>query len=229
MHNWPAMQPNTVGLISGATMATADRVTIRFISKGGHGAPYQTVDPELVAAHIIAVAQGIVLRNTRPIDVAVLSLCAIRASDRDAMRVGPGEVTLVGTVHTFDAGGQLPKERRLAERCSAVTQGSAAGAEVRFDRIYLRHTQQPRPSPLCRRCRRTPRRFRAAGARHEADHRGRRLFLHAAGRAGCVPAHRPGGGRLMTVICIASRHDFNDGILLLGRRCMPAWSSRAYR
>ena len=32
----------------------------------------------------------------------------------------------------------------------------------------------------------------------------------------------PGWGRLMTVICIASRHDFNDGILLLGRRCMPA-------
>ena len=89
--------------------------------------PYQTVDPELVAAHIIAVAQGIVLRNTRPIDVAVLSLCAIRASDRDAMRVGPGEVTLVGTVHTFDAGGQLPKERRLAERCSAVTQGCCPG------------------------------------------------------------------------------------------------------
>ena len=148
MHNWPAMQPNTVGLISGATMATADRVTIRFISKGGHGAPYQTVDPELVAAHIIAVAQGIVLRNTRPIDVAVLSLCAIRASDRDAMRVGPGEVTLVGTVHTFDAGGQLPKERRLAERCSAVTQGSAArgGGAVRPHLFASHSTTATKPA-----------------------------------------------------------------------------------
>lgn len=45
MHNWPAMQPNTVGLISGATMATADRVTIRFISKGGHGAPLPDCGP----------------------------------------------------------------------------------------------------------------------------------------------------------------------------------------
>ncbi len=137
MHNWPAMAPGTVGLNSGAMMAAADRVTIKVIGKGGHGAhPYQTVDPVLVAAHIITAAQSIVSRNTRPIDAAVLSLCAIQAGDLGAMSVVPGEATLVGTVRTFDAGVQALVERRLAELCTAVAQGFGAQAELRFERIY---------------------------------------------------------------------------------------------
>ena len=137
MHNWPAMAPGTVGLNDGAMMAAADRVTIRVIGKGGHGAhPYQTVDPVLVAAHIITAAQSIVSRNTRPIDAAVLSLCAMQAGDLGAMSVVPGEATLVGTVRTFDPQVQALVERRLAELCTAVAQGFGAQAEVRFERIY---------------------------------------------------------------------------------------------
>nr|WP_145549070.1 M20 aminoacylase family protein [Variovorax boronicumulans] len=146
MHNWPAMAPGTVGLNSGAMMAAADRVTIRVVGKGGHGAhPYQTVDPVLVAAHIITAAQSIVSRNTRPIDAAVLSLCAMHAGDLGAMSVVPGEATLVGTVRTFDAGVQALVERRLAELCTAVAQGFGAQAEVRFERIYpatINHREQ---------------------------------------------------------------------------------------
>jgi hippurate hydrolase len=137
MHNWPAMAPGTIGLNSGAMMAAADRVTIRVIGKGGHGAhPYQTVDPVLVAAHIITAAQSIVSRNTRPVDAAVLSLCAMQAGDLGAMSVVPGEATLVGTVRTFDATVQALVERRLSELCTAVAQGFGAQAEVRFERIY---------------------------------------------------------------------------------------------
>jgi hippurate hydrolase len=137
MHNWPAMAPGTVGLNDGAMMAAADRVTIRIIGKGGHGAhPYQTVDPVLVAAHIITAAQSIVSRNTRAIDAAVLSLCAMQAGDLGAMSVVPGEATLVGTVRTFDTGVQALVERRLAELCTAIAQGFGAQAEVRFERIY---------------------------------------------------------------------------------------------
>ncbi|KQP48581.1 M20 aminoacylase family protein [Pseudorhodoferax sp. Leaf274] len=148
MHNWPAMAPGTVGLNSGAMMAAADRVTIQVTGKGGHGAhPYQTVDPVLVAAHIITAAQSIVSRNTRPIDAAVLSLCAMHAGDLGAMSVVPGEATLVGTVRTFDANVQALVERRLAELCSAVAQGFGAQAEVRFERIYpatINHRDQAR-------------------------------------------------------------------------------------
>ncbi|WCM89305.1 M20 aminoacylase family protein [Acidovorax sp. NCPPB 3576] len=137
MHNWPAMKPGTIGLNSGAMMAAADRVTIEITGRGGHGAhAYQTVDVVLVAAHIITAVQGIVSRNVRPIDSAVISLCAIQAGDLGAFSVLPGTATLVGTVRSFDPVVQDMLERRIQELCSAIALGFGATATVRYERIY---------------------------------------------------------------------------------------------
>jgi len=137
MHNWPAMRPGTIGLNMGAMMAAADRVTVEIEGKGGHGAhPYQTIDPVLVAAHIITAVQSIVSRNVRPIDSAVISMCAMHAGDPGAMSVVPGKATLVGTVRTFSPAVQELVERRLSELCSAVAQGFGATARVHYERIY---------------------------------------------------------------------------------------------
>lgn len=137
MHNWPAMRPGTIGLNMGAMMAAADRVTVEIEGKGGHGAhPYQTIDPVLVAAHIITAVQSIVSRNVRPIDSAVISMCAMHAGDPNAMSVVPGKATLVGTVRTFSPQVQELVERRLSELCGAVAQGFGATASVQYERIY---------------------------------------------------------------------------------------------
>jgi hippurate hydrolase len=137
MHNWPQMKPGTVGINRGPMMAAADRVTIRITGKGGHGAhAYLTVDPVLVAAHIITAVQSIVSRNVRPIDGAVISLCAMQAGDPGAFSVVPGEATLVGTVRSFSPSVQDLVERRLRELCSAVALGFGASAEVHYERIY---------------------------------------------------------------------------------------------
>jgi hippurate hydrolase len=137
MHNWPAMKPGTVGINSGPMMAAADRVTIEITGKGGHGAhAYLTIDPVLVAAHIITAVQSIVSRNVKPIDNAVVSLCAVQAGDLNAMSVVPGKATLVGTVRTFSPDVQELVERRLQELCSAIALGFGASAIVTFDRIY---------------------------------------------------------------------------------------------
>ncbi|AVP58754.1 M20 aminoacylase family protein [Pulveribacter suum] len=137
MHNWPAMRPGTVGLSDGPMMAAADRITIEITGRGGHGAhPYQTVDVVLVAAHIITAVQSIVARNVRPLDSAVVSLCAMQAGDLGAFSVLPGTATLVGTVRAFDPAVQDMVERRIKELCSAVALGFGASATVRYERIY---------------------------------------------------------------------------------------------
>lgn len=137
MHNWPAMRPGTVGVNPGPMMAAADRITIEITGKGGHGAhAYQTVDPVLVAAHIITAVQSIVSRNVRPIDNVVISLCAMRAGELGAMSVIPGSATLVGTVRTFSPLVQDMVERRLSEMCSAVAQAFGATATVCYERSY---------------------------------------------------------------------------------------------
>lgn len=137
MHNWPGLPPGTVGLNAGPMMASADRVTIEIAGRGGHGAhPYQTIDPVVVAAHIITAIQSIVSRNVRAIDSAVVSICAMHAGDPGAMSVVPGKATLVGTVRTFSPEVQDMVERRLNELCSAVALGFGATAAVHYERIY---------------------------------------------------------------------------------------------
>ena len=137
MHNWPHMRPGSVGINPGPMMAAADRITIEISGQGGHGAhPYQTVDPVLVAAHIITAVQSIVSRNVRAVDSAVISLCAMQAGDLGAFSVTPGTATLVGTVRTFSAAVQAMVERRLIEVCSGVAMGFGASAHVNYERIY---------------------------------------------------------------------------------------------
>ena len=121
MHNWPAMKPGTVGINTGPMMAAADRITIEITGRGGHGAhAYQTVDVVLVAAHIITAAQSIVARNVRPIESAVVSLCAIQAGDLGAFSVAVQEMV----------------EQRLKELCSAIALGFGATATLHYERMY---------------------------------------------------------------------------------------------
>ncbi len=137
MHNWPAMRPGTIGVNPGPMMAAVDRITIEITGKGGHGAhAYLTIDPVLVAGHIITAVQSIVSRNVKPLDSAVISLGAMHAGDMGAFSVIPGKAVLVGTVRTFNPQVQVMIEQRLRELCSAVALGFGASATVNFDRLY---------------------------------------------------------------------------------------------
>ena len=137
MHNWPSMRPGTVGVNPGPMMAAADRITIDVTGKGGHGAhAYLTVDPVVVAAHIITAVQSIVSRTVKPLDSAVISLCAMHAGELGAFSVIPGKAVLVGTVRTFSPQVQNLVEQRLHELCSAVALGFGASATVNYERVY---------------------------------------------------------------------------------------------
>ncbi len=137
MHNWPSMRPGTVGINPGPMMAASDRITITVTGRGGHGAhAYTTVDPVLVAAHLITAVQSIVSRNVRPVESAVISLCAMQAGNMGAMSVIPDTATLVGTVRTFSPAVQALVERRLSELCGAVAMGFGATATVQYERMY---------------------------------------------------------------------------------------------
>ncbi len=215
MHNWPGMPPGTFGLLPGPMMAAADRITIEITGKGGHGAhAYLTVDPVLVAGHIITAVQSIVSRNVRPIDAAVVSLCGLQAGDLHAMSVVPGKAILVGTVRTFLPEVQDLVERRLSELCSAVALGFGATATVRYERIYPATVNAPRETNF------------AAGVAEAlvgADHVERNMepsmgaedfsFMLQVKPGAYLRIGQGGQGSCMLH---NSRYDFNDDILPLG-------------
>ncbi len=137
MHNSPGMRAGTIGVNPGPMMAASDRIKIEVTGYGGHGAhAYNTVDPVLVSAHLITAIQSIVSRNVKPIDSAVISICAMRAGELTATSVIPGSATLVGTVRTFNPKTKATIQRRLAELCSAIAQGFGATALVTYEDGY---------------------------------------------------------------------------------------------
>ena len=215
MHNWPGMQPGCFGIRHAAMMASADRVTIEITGKGGHGAhAYLAIDPVLVAAHIITAVQSIVSRNLRPIDGAVISLCAMQAGDTHAMSVIPGKATLVGTVRTFRPEVQDMVEKRLHELCSAVALGFGASATVNYERIYPATINTPRETDFA---------ADVAESLVGADHVERSMepsmgaedfsFMLQVKPGAYMRIGQGGEGSCMLHM---SRYDFNDDILPLG-------------
>ena len=100
-----------------------------------------------MAAHIITAVQSIVSRNVKPVDSAVISLCAVQAGDLSAMSVVPNSASIVGTVRTFKPEVLSLVERRLHDLCMAVAQGFGATVQVTFERMYpAPSTRPPRPS-----------------------------------------------------------------------------------
>jgi hippurate hydrolase len=137
LHNWPALPPGKIGITPGPAMAAADRVEITIDGRGGHGAhPHASVDPVLVAGHVITAAQSIVARNVAPIDTAVVSLCAMHAGNLGAMSVIPSHAKLVGTVRTFRPSTQDMIERRLTDLVTSIATAFGAKATVKYERVY---------------------------------------------------------------------------------------------
>lgn len=137
MHNGPQLAPGTIGTNPGPMMAASDRITIKITGRGGHGAhAYLSIDPVVVAAHIITAVQSIVARNVNAVDQAVISICAMQAGDLSASSVIPGQATLVGTVRTFKKEVQAQVKRRLEELIPAVAQGFGAKAELIYEYGY---------------------------------------------------------------------------------------------
>ncbi|MFI4924562.1 MAG: M20 aminoacylase family protein [Vicinamibacteria bacterium] len=137
LHNWPGLPVGKIAVRAGPMMAAADRVTIDIDGRGGHGAqPHQSIDPVLVAGHIITAAQSIVARNVSPIDTAVVSLCSMHAGHPGAMSVIPRTAQLVGTVRTFKASTQDMIERRLSELVPSIAAAFGASATLKYERVY---------------------------------------------------------------------------------------------
>lgn len=136
-HNSPEMPLGHIGVTPGPMQAAVDRVEILVKGKGGHGArPHNSVDPVLVAGHIITAVQSIVARNVSAFDQAVVSICSLQGGHPGAMSVIPGDVSLVGTVRTYDECIQQVIEDRITLLCQSVAQGFGATAQVSYERIY---------------------------------------------------------------------------------------------
>ena len=134
LHIWNEKPLGWVGVTQGPVMAGAEIFTVKITGRGGHGAiPDAAVDPIIAAANIVNALQSIVSRNVPPLETAVLSVTNIHGGT--AFNVIPQEVTLEGTIRTFDKGVRQKVVERFEQIARGVGEGMGCQVEINIKRI----------------------------------------------------------------------------------------------
>ena len=135
MHNQPGMPVGKFAIRPGTMMAGGGFFDIHVEGRGAHGArPEQSIDPVLVACHIVTALQAIVARNVSALDSAVLSATAIKSGD--AYNVIPQSAEIRGTVRTFRNETMDLVETNMKQIVAGVASAFGATAHVDFRRLF---------------------------------------------------------------------------------------------
>ncbi len=135
IHNWPGLPVGHFAVNPGAIMASSNEFRITVRGKGGHAAmPHNTRDPVFAAIQIANGLQGIITRNKKPVDTAVLSITQLQAGE--ASNVIPDEASLGGTVRTFNIEALDLIESRMRKLAAATAAAHDCTAETGFERNY---------------------------------------------------------------------------------------------
>lgn len=125
--------PAPAGMVSadsGGVMAAADEFSVKIVGRQTHGAlPWLGIDPITIASQVVLALQTI---PSRQLDVtrsaAVISVGSINGGVRG--NIIPGEVTMVGTIRTFDKQVQKNLHERMRKMVHGIADSWGATAEV---------------------------------------------------------------------------------------------------
>jgi amidohydrolase len=135
LHAWADMEVGRVGVAPGPMLAAAEGFDAVIRGKQAHGAlPHLSADPILMAAHVVTMLQTIRSRNLNSMEPGVVTVGIFRGGER--RNIIPAEVSLQGTIRTFDMSTQEMVERRMHEILKGVTEANGGAYTLSFDRAY---------------------------------------------------------------------------------------------
>jgi amidohydrolase len=135
VHVWQAEKVGKIGLVKGPCMASVDDFEVKIHGRGGHAAyPHKSVDPIVVASHVVTALQTIVARRTSPFDGAVVTVGSMHAGT--AFNIIPPFATLKGTVRTFKDSVRKSVAEEFKRIVTDVSKGLGAKAEIEY-RFFL--------------------------------------------------------------------------------------------
>mgnify|MGYP005838616967 CR=1 FL=1 len=145
LHNWPGLPAGRFAIRPGAFFAAADRIEIAVEGRGGHAAkPHDTVDPSVMAAHLITALQTITSRNADPTEQIVVSITAMQTSSH-SFNVIPSRVDLTGTVRTLNPALRDMAEARMQAICEHLGPVFGGRIALNYRRDYpvmVNHAEQ---------------------------------------------------------------------------------------
>ncbi len=135
MHIWPDLAAGKIATRPGVIMGASDPFQIKITGQGGHASqPHLTVDPIVIGSQIINNLQTIVSRNIDPFEQAVISVGIFDGGTR--YNTIPDQVTLKGTVRTFDQEVRAKVQARMGEIIEKTAEGFGGRAELNYTRGY---------------------------------------------------------------------------------------------
>jgi len=135
LHNWPSLPAGTIATRAGPIMGAADRFSIVLSGKGGHAAiPHDANDVVLASAALVQQLHSVISRSIPASANAVLSITQIHGGQ--AFNVIPHEVSIGGTVRSFDPAVQDRIEERLRQIAAGVAASFEVEARVEYTRYY---------------------------------------------------------------------------------------------
>jgi amidohydrolase len=134
-HVMPLIPVGKVGFREGMYMASADEIYVTVKGKGGHAAmPEMSVDPVLIASHIIVALQQIISRNCSPKIPSVLSFGKVIAEG--ATNVIPNEVKLEGTFRAMNEEWRADAHQKMKKLAESIAEGMGGSCEFNIIKGY---------------------------------------------------------------------------------------------
>ncbi|GED12269.1 M20 metallopeptidase family protein [Aneurinibacillus migulanus] len=100
LHLWQNVDSGLLETCAGPIMAGSDSFTVKIQGRGGHGSmPHLTIDPIVIASHLVTQLQTVVSRSINPLYPAVISVGQIQSGD--TYNIIPDTAQLQGTVRYF--------------------------------------------------------------------------------------------------------------------------------
>jgi amidohydrolase len=150
VHLWNELPVGTLGVKPGPLMAAVDRLRIVIRGRGGHGGqPQRTADPVVAAAHVVTALQTVVAREVGPLESAVVSIGSIHGGQ--AFNVIPDQVTLVGTIRSFDPEIRRSLPQSIARIAAGIAEGLRCRAEIEVHAGNPAVVNDPQVAELARR------------------------------------------------------------------------------
>lgn len=141
LHCSAEMPHGTIGIVEGYALANVDSIDIVVKGLGGHGSmPHLAKDPVLLASQIVVALQGIVSREVKPGDPAVVTVGSIQGGTRH--NIIPDEVRLQLTLRSY----RDETRKHLIDSIRRIVQAQAESAgmpDAKMPEVIVSDDQAP--------------------------------------------------------------------------------------
>lgn len=135
LHVHPSLECGKLSFKEGKVMASADELYFTIKGKGGHAAaPHLTVDPILIASHLVVALQQIISRKKNPQHSSVLSITAFNSGN--TTNVIPSEARLKGTFRAMDEAWRLEAHELIRSVSEGIVKSMGGELDLHIDIGY---------------------------------------------------------------------------------------------